>query len=594
MAHLPTELVARLLADASFQPGGRPSHFRAVVPGSLADAALQPPPSTIEHPGPADGWIFKETAAERQKRRHPAADRWRNCGGVAGARDLPAARPVLRRRYGKLTPAVTNAPLLGWCAQPCAPGEKRTAAHRTTRPTTKEGFAYHEYTLLDRARTRGDGAFEDNVSAYLFHVVPVKDAAAEAPRLGLPESVELGAEEARSLSAILRVEGFAVLPGLDSASGPQPPGAGGAAAAAAAGGAAAAAASEGEILPTEEVIRRICDTSYEPGQRPGLLKPAQHGWLFKEPGRPARLRRGQHEDRWKHSGGTKGAKDLYLQPTAGALGLDATAQAMCSRPVVRRRNGVIQPPGKQGFTWRYHQYTLLTRKTGENGEEEWEEDVASPILFHVQPADSKTAPKPRGGRRASAAAANPVYQARAPVGLPAPLSSYAGLLAGPQSEIPTFSSYSLGSSDMNGLPSLRSNASSRKRPATAAPVVASGVKRSAASSASGTPRVVPIVKTVVVPTVSAVPAATAAAPASAATSLQDAIKFMEWWQGGESAMGSVDIASESLRRTRSSFAALSSTTSNELSALPSLGWLGPTESAGLFDLETSQLAQLPP
>ena len=589
MAHLPTELVQRLLADASFQPGGRPSHFRAVVPGSLADPALQPPPSNLGHrAGPAGGWLFKETAEERQKRRHPAADRWRNCGGVAGARDLPAARPVLRRRYGKLTPATSNAPLLGWCAQPCQPGEKRTAAHRTTRPTAKEGFAYHEYTLLDRSRSREDGAFEDDVSAYLFHVVPVKDAAANAPRLGLPQSVELAAEEARSLSAILRVEGFAVLPGLDSGSQQQQQ-----LAAAAAPAAAAAAAAEGEILPTEEVIRRICDTSYEPGHRPGLLKPAQHGWLFKEPGRPARLRRGQHEDRWKHSGGTKGAKDLYLQPTAGTLGLDATAQAMCSRPVVRRRNGVIQPPGKQGFTWRYHQYTLLSKKTGENGEEEWEEDVASPILFHVQPSDSKTAKPVAAARRASLPAANPipVYgQAREPIDvLPAPLSSYAGLLAGPQSEIPTFNSL-----DMNGLPSLRSNAS-RKRPATAAPVVASGVKRSAASSASGTPRVVPIVKTVVVPTVLAVPAAAAAAAgqASAATSLQDAIKFMEWWQGGESAMCSVDSSSASFRRTRSSFAALSSTTSNELSALPSLGWLGPSESAGLFDLESSQLDQLP-
>jgi hypothetical protein len=212
MAHLPDALVERLLADASFQPGGRPSHFRAVVPDSLAASA--PPPSTIENPGPAAGWLFKETAAERQRRRHSASDRWRNCGGVAGARDLPAARPVLRRRYGKLTPAASNAPLVGWCAQPCQPGEKRTAAHRTKRPTAKEGFAYHEYTLLDRSRTRADGAFEDDVTAYLFHVVPVKDAMAEAPRLGLPAAVELAAEEARALSAILRVEGFDELPGL--------------------------------------------------------------------------------------------------------------------------------------------------------------------------------------------------------------------------------------------------------------------------------------------------------------------------------------------------------------------------------------------
>jgi hypothetical protein len=215
MAHLPDALVERLLTDDSFQPGGRPSHFRAVVPGSVANV----PPSTIDNPGPPVGWLFKETAAERQRRRHSAADRWRNCGGVAGARDLPAARPVLRRRYGKLTPAACNAPLLAWCAQPCQPGEKRTAVHRTTRPTAKEGFAYHEYTLLDRSRTRQDGAFEDNVSAYLFHVVPVRDAMAVAPRLGLPESVTLTAEESRSLCAILRVEGFGELPDLESVGG---------------------------------------------------------------------------------------------------------------------------------------------------------------------------------------------------------------------------------------------------------------------------------------------------------------------------------------------------------------------------------------
>lgn len=417
MAHLPDALVERLLADDSFQPGGRPTHFRAVVPDSVA--LVVPPPSTIDRPGPAVGWLFKETALERQRRRHAAADRWRNCGGVAGARDLPAARPVLRRRYGKLTPAASNGPLLAWCAQP-KPAEKRTAVHRTTRPTAKEGFAYHEYTLLDRSRTRQDGAFEDNVSAYLFHVVPVRDAMAEAPRLGLPESVTLTPEESRSLSAILRVEGFGEIPGLDSV-----------------GSTAQLAINEcGTLLHssssadsamltatgvTRSLTVRFCLqgtpgiayggshpthlrhklrawTPTRPSEaREGMLglllrrtvhefrtvprreRPSapghlsqgvlrvlvalQHGWLFKEPGRPARPRRGQHEDRWKHSGGQKGAKDLFLEPTvrrtaghlpyvawlkrllsnfgvargqAGCTILDANAQAMCSRPVVRR------------------------------------------------------------------------------------------------------------------------------------------------------------------------------------------------------------------------------------------------------------------
>lgn len=282
MAHLPDAVVERLLADDSFQPGGRPSHFRSVVPDSVT--VVKPPPSTIGNPGPAVGWIFKETAAERQRRRHSAADRWRNCGGVAGARDLPAARPVLRRRYGKLTPAASNTPLMAWCAQPCHPGEKRTAAHRTTRPTAKEGFAYHEYTLLDRSRTRPDGAFEDNISAYLFHVVPVRDAMACAPRLGLPESVILTAEEARALSAILRVEGFGEIPELESVGSTAQPAENTCELARDSSSCCdwsephcsrAFDRRENQILPTEEVIRRICDTNYEPGHRPGLLKPAK-------------------------------------------------------------------------------------------------------------------------------------------------------------------------------------------------------------------------------------------------------------------------------------------------------------------------------
>ena len=390
MAHLPDALVERLLADDSFQPGGRPTHFRAVVPDSVALVA--PPPSTIDHPGPAVGWLFKETAVERQRRRHAAADRWRNCGGVAGARDLPAARPVLRRRYGKLTPAASNGPLLAWCAQP-QPAEKRTAVHRTTRPTAKEGFAYHEYTLLDRSRTRQDGAFEDNVSAYLFHVVPVRDAMAEAPRLGLPESVTLTAEESRSLSAILRVEGFGEIPGLDSVGSTAQlannecgtllhsssrsavtamltatdvtrsltvrfglqgtPGV-------AYGGSHPknlryklrawtktwpSEAHEGMLglllriashhsFGTEDRPERLSAPGHLPQGILRVLVALQHGWLFKEPGRPARPRRGQHEDRWKHSGGQKGAKDLYLEPTvrrtAGHLPYVAWLQRLLS------------------------------------------------------------------------------------------------------------------------------------------------------------------------------------------------------------------------------------------------------------------------
>ena len=47
MAHLPDELVERLLRDEGFQPGGRPSHFRAPVPGSVAEDPG--PPASTEH-----------------------------------------------------------------------------------------------------------------------------------------------------------------------------------------------------------------------------------------------------------------------------------------------------------------------------------------------------------------------------------------------------------------------------------------------------------------------------------------------------------------------------------------------------------------
>ena len=66
MAHLPTDLVLRLLNDDTFRPGGRPSHFRGIAPDALTGA----PPETIDHPGSAAGWVFKETAADRKRRRH--------------------------------------------------------------------------------------------------------------------------------------------------------------------------------------------------------------------------------------------------------------------------------------------------------------------------------------------------------------------------------------------------------------------------------------------------------------------------------------------------------------------------------------------
>ena len=120
---------------------------------------------------------------ERKRQRRQALRRER----LAAARAAPPAAssadgaPVVRRRYGKLTPAATNAPLLAGCAPPPPPGEKRKAAQRTTRPTAKEGFAYHEYTLLDPSKQREDGALQDDVSRSLFHVVPVREERAPCP-----------------------------------------------------------------------------------------------------------------------------------------------------------------------------------------------------------------------------------------------------------------------------------------------------------------------------------------------------------------------------------------------------------------------------
>lgn len=88
-------------------------------------------------------------------------------------------------------------------------------------------------------------------------------------------------------------------------------------------------------------------------------------------------------DLWKPSGGLKGAKDFF------PIG--------CHQPV-RRRNGTVQSPGSKTVKFRYHQYSLLRRKTSEDalpcGQPEWEEDVDAPVLFHVQP-NTKQKKRPR-------------------------------------------------------------------------------------------------------------------------------------------------------------------------------------------------------
>eukprot|EP01052_Picozoa_sp_SAG31_P030001 SAG31_NODE_3038_length_4759_cov_2.556438_1_plen_172_part_00 len=86
MLTLPSQLVARLLADPTFKPEQRPPRFELG----------------------AGAFVFRECAqpdGQPAKRRPPGSDRWRNTGGVKGARllELESGSSVkLLRRYGTL------------------------------------------------------------------------------------------------------------------------------------------------------------------------------------------------------------------------------------------------------------------------------------------------------------------------------------------------------------------------------------------------------------------------------------------------------------------------------------------------------------
>jgi hypothetical protein len=328
MAHLPHTLVIRLLRDPSFQPGARPIHFSGPCPG---------PDGTPS----AGGWLFKEVTSERSTRRPSGADRWRNTGGAKGARNLHMdGPPQLRRRYGKVLPAEENQPLLDW--------------ERSVQPvdsTKALRLSYHEYTLL--GSPEGSSEVAEDKSAYLFHVVPTQGLAAAVPRLGLPASVKLSRDESTELTAILRGESYQT--------------AGEELAGSANEAAAAMEATEADDLPVEELVRMLCDTEFEPGRRPPLLDPARYGWVFKESGKQPR--RGKNMDRWKHSGGVKGARDIQLNGVV---------------PVVRRRYGVIIAAGTGTVAFRFHQYSLLAPPAAGQDGCSFVEDSSSPVLFHVQ------------------------------------------------------------------------------------------------------------------------------------------------------------------------------------------------------------------
>jgi hypothetical protein len=265
MAHLPDTVVIGLLKDEAFAPGPRPFYFSGVVAQS---------PS-----GRGGGWVFKETGEERGQRRPKLADHWRNTGGIKGARNLPATGgpPQLRRRYGKLTPDASNLPLVEWT---------RGTVRGTLKPR-KPTLSFHEYTLLSEG---AGGEIEENKGVYLFHVVPLSELGVLVPRLGLPHAITMTADETAEMAAIMRVEGF------EHSDGPLPE------------VTVQQAVGEGPArpdvqapdhwdLPAAELVRMLCDDSFQPGRRPGLLlDPSRTGWVYKEPSK-SQPRRGKNMDR---------------------------------------------------------------------------------------------------------------------------------------------------------------------------------------------------------------------------------------------------------------------------------------------------------
>jgi len=343
MAHLPDVLVLRLLADVSFQPGARPVHFG----GPCSDCA---------------SWVYKETGDQRRKRRSRSSDRWRNTGGAKGGRDLPlnVPAPLLRRRYGSLTPAAKNVQLLGWI--------QANAGQIKTR------FSYHEYTLLQKG---ADGGIAEDKTVVLFHILPPKACAEAVPRLGLPKGLSLSDVECTQLEAILRVEGYMHTAQSDTVAQDN------------------RASNLFEHFSVVKLVRLLCDTEFQPGGRPVILDPARSGWVFKESGPQAR--RGRNSDRWKYSGGLKGGCDVCLDPEQVSAVLRqqeySLPQAVVTRlkatgAVARRRYGVVFRPGHKVAAFRYHQYTLLSPASGVDNFQS--EDPTSPILYHVFPLGAKT------------------------------------------------------------------------------------------------------------------------------------------------------------------------------------------------------------
>ena len=119
-----------------------------------------------------------------------------------------------------------------------------------------------------------------------------------------------------------------------------------------------------DTLTPSVAVRMLRDDKFDPGPRPSVFDLGASKWLFKESG-ASRKKRGVHDDRWRNSGGAKGARNL---PAGGP-------------PLIRRRYGAIcKSQNAEAVGLRYHEYTLLEPTGGGQVEEN-----RSVIVFHVIP-----------------------------------------------------------------------------------------------------------------------------------------------------------------------------------------------------------------
>jgi hypothetical protein len=335
---------AALLMDPDFEPGPRPAFF-----------------------DPAENrWSFKERASSRCKR-STDEDRWRNSGGAKGSRDLPAGdRPLVRRRYGRLSKADDKS----------------------------DFYRYHEYSLLVES-SEGGGTLTEMRNVTLFHVLSPNDTvhlpAAAALGANMPTTEQLAAKinklepaaaaaaaafaaAAANAVAVVEGEGGAARQASDADSLPPT-------SSSPSSSSLCSSSSGGEWtgiyengLTPDVAVRMLCDSGFEPGCRPPIFDPAgSTSWIFKEKAE-MRKKRGGTDDRWRNSGGAKGARNL---PAGGAP------------PIIRRRYGHIVQSGNEGsnLSVRYHEYSLL-RVKADGAPGEMEED-RSTTLFHVLPPVQK-------------------------------------------------------------------------------------------------------------------------------------------------------------------------------------------------------------